>query len=270
MANLRLDLRSKYSLLHAFDEVGRARFPNDWRGDEAWTKPAPTDLVGTQLQREEAKVGLASTLKQIIQVKAEFSASQNEAERNILSSLLSDLYGERDNLNKTIVALPDPTLGDIEDGKKFARRSEVEQQLNVAFCSGDLMVHFDRNSVVPWNDCAREDGLTINYILSQVTLPTDRASTGAHPAFIDRAQLDDWLGRMFKLQEDGNSILTSVELLRLWLENQVRTLKPREKTKAVLKTEAIEEFPDLTNRLFEQVWANTVPKSWKKAGRKPD
>jgi hypothetical protein len=90
-----------------------------------------------------------------------------------------------------------------------------------------------------------------------------------YPAFIDRARLDDWLGRMFEFQENGNTTLTTAELLRLWLEEQVKTLQPRGKTKTSLKSEAMEKFPDLATRLFEQVWANTVPESWKKAGRRP-
>jgi hypothetical protein len=64
--------------------------------------------------------------------------------------------------------------------------------------------------------------------------------------------------------------LTTSELLRLWLEEQIQTLQPREKTKTVLKREAMAKFPDLTKRLFEQVWATTVPESWKKAGRRSE
>lgn len=268
MANLRLDLRSKYSLLQAFDEVGRAQFPKDWQGDEAWAKPSPADLVGIQRQRQEAESNLANVLKKVIQTRAEFDASQSEVERNILSSLLSDLYQERNSLRERIASQPNPNQGQIEDGERFARRAAAERQLNAAFCSGALMVQFGRNCVVPWNDCLREDGLTINYILSQVTLPADKAPAGPHPAFVERAQLDDWLGCMFEPQEDGTAVLTTAERLRLWLEEQVRTLQPRQKTKAALNREAMDRFPGLTKRLFEQVWANTVPESWKKAGRR--
>ncbi|WIY24490.1 hypothetical protein [Parasedimentitalea psychrophila] len=268
MVNLRLDLRSKYSLLHAFDEVGRAQFPKDWQGDEAWAKPAPTDLLDVQRQRQEAEANLANVLKKILQIKTEFDVSRTMVERDIFSSLLSKLYQEQAGHREVIISLPNPNQGEIEDGERFARRAAAERHLNAAFCSGELMVQFGRNCLVPWNDCAREDGLTINYILSQVTLPADKAPAGSHPAFIDRAQLDDWLGRMFELQEDGNAVLTTAELLRRWLEEQVRDLQPREKTKTAFKREAMKKYPELTNRKFDHVWANTVPESWTKAGRR--
>lgn len=266
MANIRFDLRSRYSLLHAFDEVGRAQFPKDWHGDEAWAKPAPICLEEIQQQRMAAETELERVLKSIIQTKTEFDNHQTAIERDILSSHLSKLYADQSKLRETINSFPDPTQGDIQDARKYARRAEVEQRLSAAFQSDDLTVIFGRNSILPWVACCCEEGFSINYPLSQVTLPAGRAPDGAHPAFIDRQELDDWIKRMFEPQDDGTTKPSPDEMVRQWLEAQVKILAPREKTKSEIKQEALKKFTYLKTRRFENIWAHTVPDSWKKPG----
>ncbi|GAA6178591.1 hypothetical protein NBRC116594_00290 [Shimia sp. NS0008-38b] len=265
---MQFDLEQRLHLLAAFDQIGRARYLDVWKGTEAWARPAPSSAVETRATNEALKTELQKVIRKIATRCDLFDEAETQEERDGYSAQLSDLYSERSDLNKRIQELPDITDSQIEDAEEFDRRSTVEQELREAFARSDLLLYHGYNAIAQWNTYCETGQFEIRFDLSQVTVPEQYTNTPVQPAFVDRTAFKAWLRGRYKDTLSDPERLTDEARLAHWLKDQFAKDGQHRLGKDNFRTMASRELGITGVRLFDRVWGNEAPDSRKSSGRK--
>lgn len=261
---LQFDLTTFYSLLEAFDETGRRLYGEAWRGIEAFARQA-NDPKSTQ----DKRASLLAELKRLAQEETPHNAmlvdGAGQQAWDEASAALQLIRQERDAVRARLQEIPDITDSSVKDHEAYQRRCRVECELKGAFARGELPLLVAPHTLADWRSWSAYKGFRLYFGLSMARLPAEASSQRRGPAFVERAALDNWLER-FGVPDIGPADLTPEAQLRKWLVEQTNQYAPKEKKKDQYLAEAQATIDGVTKRMFEHVWTNTVPQSWKKAG----
>lgn len=259
------DLETFYNLFEAFDRTGRRLFSETWRGTEAFARQ--TDDPSASREERDRLIGRHQVLsQQSAQHWALLRHGMAGEVQQAASDALEPINQEMEDIREQIQRIPEVSDTSIRDHDAYLRRRRVEDELKSAFASGDLPLHVAPNSIVEWRSWSRKEGFRVYFGLSMVRIPAEISSARRAPAFVPRADFHTWLNR-FEASSAEAGTLTPEAMLKTWLEQQVKLFEPKEKTKDQYLAEARNALPfEVTKRMFEQVWANTVPQSWKASG----
>jgi hypothetical protein len=265
---MQFDLEQRLHLLSAFDQIGRARYLDAWKGTEAWARPAPNSALETRATSEALKAELQKVLRKISRRGDLFDEAETAEEKNGYSAQLSELYRERTDLNRRIQELPDITDGQIEDAEDFDRRSTVEMELREAFARGDLLLYHGHNTITQWDTYCETGQFEIRFDLSQITVPERYTNTPLQPAFVDCSAFEAWLRGRYKDNLADPERLTDEARLAHWLKDQFSKDGQHRLGKENFRTMASSDLGITGVRLFDRVWSKEAPDSRKSSGRK--
>lgn len=264
---MRFDLSEFHLLLQAFDIAGRHLYGKDWRGDEAFARDTE-DPAAVSEERRDLQNRLKALEASAAPYRAILAADADEDEHQLASDALHHITHEQHQVKESLATLPHVTGSWLADHGAFTRRKAIEAELFGGFRSGDLSLQVGPREIVQWRSWSREPDFKVLFAMSSVILPRSHAGLRRRgPAFVQRAAFNKWLDRFQGADADIDE-LTPESQLQVWLRDRVNRFKPKEFSKADYKAKALEDVPGLSKRVFDRIWAETVPDSWKQSGRR--
>jgi hypothetical protein len=282
------DLTAHYSLLQAFDLIGRRIFGDDWTGSEAWTRRSDDPAV---TMKERAAVGreLAEIEQQIAALGIQINYPENESQKAEAQAKYQELSDLRRTGEDRYRHFPVEYDTWIADHAAYARRSQVEDIIMGAFSSRELDLVFGAGQVLPWEDWRHRPGFKVYINLSLIRMPdryisrhgivqSDRDSTvspsnpyrepGRYVAFVKAETFNDWLGK-FAPNPDSPGSLAPEAQCRSMIKEMVLMNHNSVPKKEDCWQECKRRIPKLSERAFNRQWADLTPDDWKAGGRRP-
>jgi hypothetical protein len=265
-----LPLEDYYSLLHAFDVIGRRLYP-EWTGDEFDQRPVPSPTVIAS-EREPLEKRLLEIETELDTVAADIRRSLKESEIAEYKKQEAQLFVERnsilDRLRHTW------RLDDESYRREFAaheRKLRAKEVLFAALEARQIQVQLGRSLIVDWPAWRIEPGFRCYLPLSLVRVSRFRSSMRRGTALIRRDEFDKWLNATVPQNPPAPETMDPEGRCEVWLLNLIRERKgerPPDNRRAIYE-QAHRAIPELTERQFLRAWARVAPQEWKKGGRRP-
>ncbi|MSU91530.1 hypothetical protein GE300_18280 [Rhodobacteraceae bacterium 2CG4] len=164
---LQFDLTKVYSLLQAFDRVGRFTYPDTWTGREAFAAPAsePAEVKAERVRLDDEIASRQVDLERLIHFDGfslpEGGQTRLAARQFELSEQINQLKDAKDRLQ--------PSYQDREvNPEAFERREALEERLADLFAAGKLRMVTANNNLVKWDQWRSEPDFRIDYAFSML------------------------------------------------------------------------------------------------------
>jgi len=260
-----LPLGEYYSLLHAFDRLGRRLYPTEWTGEEFEQRyvPSPEEIASV---REPIDRSLAAIAAEQERIRAEGRRKLlNENERDKLAEQVSQLTDQQAGLRDQLLHM---WKSDDESYRRehaaYRRRLETEATLIAALNARKIQAQYGRSLMIDWPVWCIDPGFRYNLSLSAVRAPRYRSGLRHAIAWLPRADFDKWL----KSIPSADPVKMSWERrCEVWLSELVRNSNGKKpSSKATIHADAKRHMRGLPYRTFEKVWEQAVPPEWRKRG----
>ncbi|WP_226552560.1 hypothetical protein [Celeribacter naphthalenivorans] len=263
---LRFDLSAYYSLLEVFDRTGRLMFPQDWTGEEAWSRDTenPDEI---KEQRKELFAKITSLQNAMAPLHALMAMDLSDSEFQETSDNLGALNTRMKEAKIELAQLPQVSDTWVADHASFSRRIAVEKELTGAFKNGELRIIVGTHLVVPWNNWCQCSDFRVSYALSMVRIPKDESALRRGPAFVQKSVYDVWTQNLPET-EPLHDTTNAREVLTAWLklECEKHPKKPMKRDEYLLVAQKHFKPLTISRALFRLVWSDVVPDDWKSAG----
>ncbi|WP_368344806.1 hypothetical protein [Pelagovum sp. HNIBRBA483] len=263
---MRFDLESHLSLLQAFDFTGRRLFQKKWQGTEVFSRHVD-DPQHTKEQRQNILKRLDDLETEALPFHRVFRLNSSFEEQENANKALYPIRMEIEELERKLSRIPHVSDTWLADHEAYARRCKVEADLKAAFHDEELTLILGGNEVAQWKSWERSRDFRVYFSLSMTIPPREYSGTRRRePAFLKKDEFFEWLERYEPSSEEETANLTPEKRCEIWLNECVKTMKAKERSKDEFRFEAMDKFNGLSRRAFERIWASTVPPSWKASG----
>ncbi|RKQ64141.1 hypothetical protein [Oceanibaculum indicum] len=260
------DMQRLYILLEAFDRLGAHIYGDQWTGTEPWAT-SPEASLALRQERQQAIAEVDTVEAEIEKAQRAFNRAIDNDERTQASATLHKLREHEKALSEKLRSIPDISDTYIRDQATFERRRKAEAILRDGLKQGRIRLQFGPNTIIDWRDWCEAPRSRLYIALSMATVAGRLSSLRRAPVFIDRTEFDAWVREIAPLNPDAPQP-TPKELCAAFLRAEIR--KPKNGKKSDYWDEARKQIPSLSRNAFDQVWAEIVPASWQKAGRRND
>lgn len=260
------NMQRLYILLEAFDRLGAHIYGDQWTGMEPWAT-SPDAALALRQEKLQAIAEVDAVEAEIEKAQRAFKRAIDNDERTQASAALHKLGEQQQRVLEKRDSIPDISDTFIRDQAAFERRREAEATLRDGLKQGRIRLQFGPNTVFDWRDWCEAPRSRLYIALSMATVAERLSSLRRAPVFIDRTEFDAWLREIVPLNPDAPQP-TPKELCAAFLRAEIR--KPKNGKKSDYWDEARKQIPGLSRNAFDQVWAEIVPASWQKAGRRND
>jgi hypothetical protein len=265
-----LPLEEYYSLLHAFDRLGRRLYP-DWTGDEFEEQPIDAPEVVTA-KRVPLEARLAEIEVEQDKLRAAILATTVKSQIDALEEKKSALFGERVDLQNRLRQIWKPD--DDTYRREFAayrRRIEVERILIAALQARKLEAQFGRSLMIDWPSWSIDRGFHYSLPLSLVRVPRHRSALRRAAVWIRRDAFENWLKTEVSVSPAAREKMSREERAVQWLLELVQKTggkKPAGGERAIYP-DAKRDIPGLAFREFHRAWLRVAPLDWRAKGAPP-
>lgn len=259
-----LDFSRLYLLLEAFDLLGQHLYGSEWAGTEPWARPSPLEEVRRQKERLRDQLRTLRTEVAALEEDSRDAIDRAEAER--ISEALDAKRKAQERAEEERRSLPDLTGAYAADQAAYERRQKTEESLLAALREGAIQLRFGTDQVVHWPSWREHPDFSISFELSLARAPRALSSRRRAPLFVERQQFTDWLQDLLPLTAPAYSTVTPEQRCVAFLKEEIA--RGRTMTKPRYRATAMQKIPGLSERAFNRVWANTVPRTWSRSGRR--
>jgi hypothetical protein len=265
-----LPLEEYYSLLHAFDRLGR-RLYSDWTGDEFEQRPIDAPDVITS-KRAPLEARLAEIEIEQNKLRAAIRASLDKSQNDSHEEKITGLFAERVEVQNKLMRIW--KLDDASYQRQVAahqRRSEVEKRLIAALQARELEAQFGRGLMIDWPSWSIERGFKYYLSLSLVRVARNRSAMRRATVWIRRDTFENWLRTEVSVSPAARAKMSREERCVQWLLELAQKTggkKPAGGERAIY-VDARRDIPGLAFREFHRAWLRVAPLDWRIKGAPP-
>ena len=261
-----VSFRETHTLSDAVERIGRRLYAHTWTGDEHFQQKvkSPEELANIRAPLEK-KLNEASTELSEIDRAIHRTIDNREIEELKKQRLhtQSDWNNLNLQLNHELPAQNDYTRTVYES---YDRYRKAESTLLDAVRQRQIMVHDGHGhelSPSVWTHPKFRYCIELSIVVNSKMSGEPRRQA----ARIDRDPFEKWLATVKPLVESLRP-LSVEERLDDFLKQEVLAAKiAPKKTKPKYCAAAKAEIPDVTKRMFDRIWSEVVPSTWRHGGR---
>jgi len=202
------ELENYYSLLQAFDQLGKHLYSDVWSGLEAFSKPvaSPVGLAG---RRAELDDQIEELEVQLISLRKKFQRLMPGPERQQADQQIGNLHEEKTALELKKGKLPDYRDSHVVEFETYARREKSEALLLDGLIRGEVEALYGTQFIIDWKEWCQETGFTCFLPLSIMTVPPKISSLRRAPVFVSKDPFNKWWNALSPIVE--KTVLLSLE-----------------------------------------------------------
>ena len=258
------DTRDAYLLLEAFDRLGQHLYGEDWTGTEPWARP--TDPPNLLREKRKSLGDRILELDAVLRDKhSRMHYAADEAERAAIAEEIRPLEQEKAEAERVRADLPIVTDSYMRDHDGFVRRERAEAELFDALRSGEIVLRYGTNLLIPYKDWSTEPGFKLHICLSMATASPKLSGLRRAPVTIDGKVFDQWLSKRLPINLPPDSPQAKEAALADDLRRHINSGDPRMKRPAFLKWAKAEY--KLGARPAGRVWDSIATPDMKHPGR---